>query len=353
MVISPMPFRVLSFGAGAIGTYIGGSLALAGHKVVFYERPEAAARVREQGITLQLGDLSRRVADFQVADTLTDCLTQGPYDIALLAVKSYDTEGIMQSIRPYVAALPPILCLQNGVENEKMLANTVGESRVIAGTVTSAVGRRDAGDVVLEKFRGIGVASGHPLAAGLVAAMNSAGLNARLYPDAASLKWSKMLTNLMANASSAILGMAPAEIYAHPGLFSLEIDQMREALAVMGKMKIPVTDLPGTPVRVLAALVRYLPASWLRPLLSRALSQGRGAKMPSFYLDLVGGRGKSEVTYLNGAVTRFGSRLGVFTPVNQVYTEVLAALTCGGMARADFDHQPGALITLVQQARRQ
>ncbi|MCJ7724115.1 MAG: response regulator, partial [Anaerolineales bacterium] len=32
--------RILSFGAGAIGTYIGGSLALSGHKVIFLERPD-------------------------------------------------------------------------------------------------------------------------------------------------------------------------------------------------------------------------------------------------------------------------------------------------------------------------
>ena len=36
------PLKVLSIGAGAIGTYIGGSLALQGHKVVFVERPTVA-----------------------------------------------------------------------------------------------------------------------------------------------------------------------------------------------------------------------------------------------------------------------------------------------------------------------
>ena len=41
------PLRVLSFGAGAIGTYIGGSLALQGHPVVFLEKPEIVARLRK------------------------------------------------------------------------------------------------------------------------------------------------------------------------------------------------------------------------------------------------------------------------------------------------------------------
>ncbi|HEX7433758.1 MAG TPA: 2-dehydropantoate 2-reductase N-terminal domain-containing protein, partial [Anaerolineaceae bacterium] len=45
-----MLLRFLIFGAGAIGTYIGGSLALAGHNVIFFERPEIALRLRERGI---------------------------------------------------------------------------------------------------------------------------------------------------------------------------------------------------------------------------------------------------------------------------------------------------------------
>jgi 2-dehydropantoate 2-reductase len=346
-----MLLRFLIFGAGAIGTYIGGSLALAGHKVVFFERPEIALRLRERGISLEINTISRHIAEVEVADSLIAALTKGPYDVAILAVKSYDTEDVLQSLSPYVAALPVFLCLQNGVENEGALARILGEERVIAGTVTSAVGRRDAGDIILERYRGMGVAAGHALAIDLVLALNLGGLNAKLYPQAASLKWSKMLTNLMANASSAILNLAPHEIYADPALYQMEIEQMREALNIMDALNIKVTDLPGTPVRLLTRIVRRFPPSLSRPLLARALSSGRGAKMPSFYLDLVGGRGKSEVAYLNGAVVRYGEKTGIPTPVNQVYTRVLTALACGDVSRAEFDHQPQKLINLVQEAR--
>jgi 2-dehydropantoate 2-reductase len=46
--------KVLSFGAGAIGTYIGGSLALAGHQVVFVEHPSIVDELRERGLRLDL-----------------------------------------------------------------------------------------------------------------------------------------------------------------------------------------------------------------------------------------------------------------------------------------------------------
>jgi ketopantoate reductase len=44
--------KVLSFGAGAIGTYIGGSLALAGHQLVFGIESGGRAARRRNGSTL-------------------------------------------------------------------------------------------------------------------------------------------------------------------------------------------------------------------------------------------------------------------------------------------------------------
>ncbi|HET9912431.1 MAG TPA: 2-dehydropantoate 2-reductase N-terminal domain-containing protein, partial [Anaerolineales bacterium] len=46
--------KVLSFGAGAIGTYIGGSLALAGHQLVFVEQPKVVVELRQRGLRLDL-----------------------------------------------------------------------------------------------------------------------------------------------------------------------------------------------------------------------------------------------------------------------------------------------------------
>ena len=99
--------------------------------------------------------------------------------------------------------------------------------------MTTSVGRRAAGSIAVEKLRGVGVAVDHPLGADLVAAFNLAGLRAQAYPNGPSMKWSKMLTNLLANASSAILDMPPSAIFAHPGLFRLEAAMLKEALAVM------------------------------------------------------------------------------------------------------------------------
>jgi 2-dehydropantoate 2-reductase len=345
--------KILSFGAGAIGTYIGGSLALAGHKVVFVEQGQAVDLLRSNGLKLNLGLDPRRKgqAEFQLvppevefAGSLTEALSNGPFDVALFALKSYDTPAALEGLRPYADQLPPILCLQNGVDNEPAIAAVLGAQKVIAGTVTSAVGRRGVGDIVLEKLRGVGVAAGHPLSTRLVEALDGAYLNAKLFPKAADMKWSKLLTNLLANPTSAILDMTASEVFAHTGLYRLEIAQLSECLAVMKAQGISVVDLPGTPVRALALATR-LPLWLSKPFLSKAAGAGRGAKMPSFYIDLHAGRGKSEITYLHGAVVRAGEKCGVPTPVNRLLTETLLGMTTGKIALDEFARKPEKLLS--------
>jgi 2-dehydropantoate 2-reductase len=236
------------------------------------------------------------------------------------------------------------------VDNEPAIAAALGPDKVIAGTVTSSVGRRAAGDILLEKLRGVGVADGHPLSLWLATALDQAGLNARLYPRAADMKWSKMLTNLMVNASVAILDMPPSQVLSHPGLFKLEIAMLREALAVMKARGIRVVDTPKTPVRLLA-LAAHLPANLSRPLMVKAVGGGRGGKMPSFHIDLYSGRGRSEVEWLNGAVVRYGEKAGLATPVNRVLTETLLALTHAEIPLAEFARQPEKLLSLLPTLR--
>lgn len=341
------PLRFLCFGVGAIGTYIGGSLALAGYPVIFIERPEVAEIARRRGLSLELGGTVHQIPQPVIVDSASAALESGAFDAAILAVKAFDTASVLDSLKTCLDAFPPILSFQNGVENEPQLAAVLGAERVIPGTVTTAVGRKGPGDIMVERLRGTGVSTLHPLGPTLVAAMNRAGLRARGYANPAAMKWSKMLTNLLANASSAILNMTPAQIFAHPDLYCMEMRQLREALQVMAAQNIPVVNLPSTPVRLLAWAVAHLPLPVSRPLVARAVGGGRGAKMPSFHIDLYSGRGKSEVDYLNGAVVRYGRRFYVATPANQALNEILLALTSGSIPRDTYAHQPEKLLAKI------
>lgn len=348
--------NILVFGAGALGTYFGGSLALAGHQVTFVEQPKVVEVLRERGLRLDLTIDKRRKTkeafiirpqSIVIMPSLEEALKYGPFDAALFALKSFDTPTALAGMKPFADKMPPILCLSNGVENEQAIARALGPAKVIYGTVTSAIGRRAAGDIVLERLRGAGIAKGHALSEKLAAACDAAYLNCRLYDDARSMKWSKMLTNLIANPTSAILDLTAAEVFANRDLYKLEILMLRECLAVMKAQHLEVVDLPGTPVRALA-FVAALPFWLSKPVLARAAGGGRGAKMPSFHIDLHSGRGQSEVDYLHGAVVRAGEKVNVAAPVNKVLTETLLSLTRQEIPLAEFARQPEKLLAQLK-----
>jgi 2-dehydropantoate 2-reductase len=340
----PEPLKVLCFGMGAIGSYIGGSLAHSGCNVVFVERPEVLNSDRITNLRIIKPAAEILVEQVEVSTDIGNLLTERKFDVALLAVKAFDTEGLVNSLQGLKTNLPPILCLQNGVENEELIEEKLGKGNVIGGSITSAVARNSLGDVKLEKLRGVGIETGTPLAERLLEVFNLAGLNAKGYPVRADMKWSKMLTNLLVNASAAILNWSPAKILNHPVTYKIEVLQLREALTVMRKLGIRVIDLPGTPVKTLVTLLDVLPMNLGRMLIGRALAKGRGAKMPSLHIDLQAGRTRSEVEFLNGAVVRFGEKVGVPTPVNRVLTNTLVDLTEGKLDKQTHSNHPEILL---------
>jgi 2-dehydropantoate 2-reductase len=339
--------KLLFLGAGAIGTYVGGALASAGHQVSFSEQPATAAAIGASGLRLTRAGQLETIRGFQIFGSPTEALAAGPYDVAVCALKSFDTESALTALLDTRQPIPPVLSLQNGVANEPLIRNLLGPDRVVTGTVTTAVSKPGVGEVIEEKLRGIGIATDHPLGESLVAALNSAHLNAVAYADPLAMKWSKLLTNLTGNATSAILDEPVSELFADPRTYCIEIAVLRECLAVMAAQGLRPVDLPGTPVRALALAAQRLPRFIAQPALTKALGSGRGDKMPSFHIDLYGGRGRTEVRFLNGAVAEAGARLGIPTPVNAILTETLEALSSGALDLATYRHDPDALLAML------
>jgi 2-dehydropantoate 2-reductase len=320
-----MKKRFLILGAGAIGSYLGGSLALIGHDIIFLEREKDIPALQRQGIILEIAGERKNIPSISFSHSLDHALAPKP-DLIILAVKTYHLDTILPELIRVKQELPPLLCLQNGVESEKRLADVLGFNLVIPGTVTSAVDCPSKGHIIVRKLRGMGLAGNHPLVKNLADTFSGSGIDCKTYSDPRNMKWSKLISNLLGNASSAILNLTTAQIYANPALYQVEMDQIREALKVMDVQGIRTVNLPGVPVKILAGIIKYLP-DWLSyPVLSRMIGGGRGAKMPSFHKDLHSGRGNSEVNQLNGAVVRSGEEYKIPTPVNSFLTETLLSL---------------------------
>jgi len=340
--------RFLVFGAGAIGTYVGGSLALHGAEVVFVERPDSVKELTENGLHLDLLGQHHTVHPL-VVGSIVDALKTGPFTAGIVAVKAFDTAEFAQQLKSFREALPPIISLQNGIENEDILGGVLGHDTIIGGSVTTAIGRKGIGDIVLERLRGIGLAGPEEITKYLMKVFDQAGLRCQYFPDLTSMKWSKMLTNLQANASAAILDLMPEEIFSNPVTYHIEVRQLREALQVMRANHTRVVNLPGAPVQLIAYGINWLPERLSRVLAYKALGKGRGNKLPSFMVDIRSGKTMTEVDFLNGAVVRAGLKAGIATPVNRALTEILTGIASGIIPRQEFVRNPGALTAAIHE----
>lgn len=341
-------------GAGAIGCFVGGHLSLAGQRVTLVGRAPLMAKIAAAGLTITWPEQPPQTARPATVTALAEA--KPPFDFILLTVKAPATAKVIAEFQqqPHLLEQSHLVSLQNGLGNEEALAAAFGPDKVIAGTITIPIQVPQPGLIEVSKAKGgLGLAPlrpGQPVER-LATALNAAGLTTETYPDYRAMKWSKLLLNIVTNASSAILDLPPGQIVADPALFDLEIWALREGVAVMDALGIPAVKLPGYPVDWLARLLRagWLPPALTRALLRPAMQSGRGSKMPSLHIDLTGGRPDSEIEALNGAIVRAGRETGVPTPVNHTLTEILSDLFAGRADRATFQQQPRKLLAAVEQ----
>ncbi|MCY4409060.1 MAG: ketopantoate reductase family protein [Caldilineaceae bacterium] len=355
--------RILIIGAGAIGCFVGGKLASAGHSVTLVGRARTSAALQARGLKLHAADGAvQTVRTVGAAASVREAFP-APYDIVVFAVKSYDTAAALDELVSIGSTLPPnILSLQNGVGNENEIAARFGAQRVVAGTITAPVEVREPGVVQVTKPGfAIGLAEfcesseakeANPRASlltSLSSQFSAAGLPTKVYEDAQAMKWSKLLMNMIGNATSAILAEPPGVTFADPRITNLEIDALREALRVMAAANIRPLNMEKYPLGTLAPLLRFGPRALLRPALHRIVGGARGGKMPSLFLDLEAGKSGSEVGWYNGAVVRLGGDVGIETPVNRLLTETVQQLAAEPQSRSAWRGNYERLTALVRE----
>lgn len=343
--------RILIYGAGAVGCYLGGQLALAGHAVTLLGRQPLVEAVIQNGLTLESAGKTRVIREIRAASSLAETLGQGPFDWIAFTMKAYDTVSAIHEVQTTLTAIPPIACFQNGVGNEESLRAAFGAPSVVAATITTPISVKRPGVVVEEKQRGIALASDSPSFAPIYAAFRTTGLRISTTESSASLKWSKLLTNMLGNATSAILDAPPRQIFADRRLFRLEVDALREALAFIRLQQIRLVNLPQTPVRLLAFAAHWIPQATLQPLLARQVAGGRGDKLPSLLLALRAGDKRTEVAWLNGAVAQAASNLKRLAPINHALALIVSDITSGRVPWDAYRGQPEHMLRAVSAAQ--
>ena len=341
---APLRKRLLVVGAGAVGTFLGALLGSVGHDVTLvriFEQPS------DKGVNLVRPDGTR--VDVPVHRVTRTQDAQTP-DLILVAVKM---PALRDALAPTLAWPDvPTLTVENGIGAEQVAAEVRLRAPILGGSLTAPILLTSEDEVQWLGKGGFGLAASNDKAARFVAPLladfGRAGLHATELPDAPSMKWSKLLTNLIANATGAILDMDPDEIYSNKGLFAIEQRQLLETLAVMEALGIRPVALPGADVPLLVRAVR-LPGRLSRPILRRVVTGARGGKLPSLRLHIraAGDAPSSEPTeapWMNGAVASAGIETGIATPVNVRLADLVDEVAADPERRAYFRHNPSRLL---------
>lgn len=302
--------RILIAGTGAVGGFFGALLARAGHDVIFLARGANLEALRARGLTVESVDGDVRVPSVHATETLAG---EAPVDLMIVAAKSYDTAAIARQSVPVVAPDTIVLSLQNGVENESLLASVLGLPPLM-GAMTHIGAELVAPGVVRHVAEGtifFGEMTGHetPRARSLASLFDAAGVRHHLSRDILLMLWDKLAWNAAHNAVTAITRTTAGAAASIPETAAVIRDAMLEVVAVARAQGIALDQARVDPIV--------------------AFSRERlGDLRTSMLQDLERGR-RLEYEALNGAVLRLGAAVGVPTPVNRTLYGLLAALDRG------------------------
>jgi 2-dehydropantoate 2-reductase len=296
-------------GAGSIGCYVGGCLALAGRKVVFLARPRIAEALLGGG--LRVTDLDGRDRSIKpVSVTADPAAALGNADVVLVTVKNGATEEMAALIAAHARADVVVVSLQNGVGNADRLRAGLGSRPVLAGMVPFNVVQSAEGDVPLHVHR---ASEGKVMIEepGLAGLLDVEGLAVETHADINAVQWGKLLINLN-NALVALSGLPLASELADRRWRLILAGQIDEALAAMKASYIAPARIGGLRPGLLPKLLR-LP-DWLFRLVARRMLAIDPQARSSMWDDLQRGR-PTEIGELQGTVLSLAEKAGTPAPL--------------------------------------
>ncbi|HID71955.1 MAG TPA: 2-dehydropantoate 2-reductase [Thermoplasmata archaeon] len=245
------------FGAGALGSLVGGKIA-SKFPVVLIGREEHLSAIKDRGLTISgksemrlyphaLIVNRREEADFKENwDCLLEKINFEEYDyhFVIVCVKSYQTKKITEDIKYIFKQTKPlnnnfVVSLQNGIENEKLICEKVDHRQVIGGITTEGVTFLKPGEIYHagkgETILGPFTMKSKSLIEAtrvLVKVFNQIGMKASFCDNIYGKIWTKAIINSSINPITAITGLENGYILKQKDLEILAKRACLEGVAV-------------------------------------------------------------------------------------------------------------------------
>ena len=288
--------KIVMMGSGGVGGYYGARLLQGGHEVAFVARGAHAQTMRKKGLRIrsELGDahLSVRVLD--------DPAQAGPTDLAVVAVKLWDTEEAARAVARVPGAA--VVSLQNGVDKDDVLAAAVGRDRVLGGVTHIGAVIAEPGVIAqtgkLQRVT-LGELDGSrtPRLQDAVDAFRSAKVETIASDDIRRVTWEKFVFLSALSGLTALTRKPIGEVRTNPATRAMLSEALLEAVAVA---RAEGARLDDAFAQKQMEVVDSLPP----------------AMLSSMAQDLLRGR-RLELPWLSGAVVRRAAKHGLSVPAHQ------------------------------------
>jgi 2-dehydropantoate 2-reductase len=337
--------RIAVIGAGAVGGYLGGHLARTGQDVTLIDPwPEHIEAIRKNGLHLS-GMTDEETYTVKVPTMhLTEVQSiskQKPIDIAIVSVKSYDTEWATMMIRPYLSAHGFVLSAQNSI-NEEKIASIVGWGRTVGCIVANNFGvdLYQAGHIrrtmprdfkypslFFGEIHGRSTQRVEELAE-MALKLDGAAVTTNLWGD----RWSKLCVNGMRNGVSAATGMGGNERDKHDVIRRVVIKLGGEAVRVGRALGYELEKITGLEPTLLQAAAEGDKAS-LDKVEAHIATQTTGTgrsnlQRPSMAQDMQKGR-RTEIGEINGFIVQKAKETGCAAPTHERIVDVVRKVERG------------------------
>lgn len=293
---------VAVLGAGAVGSYvIWGMSRKKDIRLGVIAEGERAERLKKDGCRINDEVYRPEVWGPQEAKGV---------DLLIVSLKYGSLPGALESIKTIVGEHTTVMSLMNGVDSEKLIAEQVGDDRVLRSLIKVASHKEENG-YYFNPETTLGIIFGElaaPFDSERVQAIESlfadTGIHFRSTEFIREEIWGKFRLNVCNNLPQAILG-AGVGCYSDSTHMKVISDGLRRELEQIALAKgIDMSKMAGT--------------------------SGRGSAVPasarySTLQDLDAGR-HTEIDMFSGTLMRMGEELGIPTPYNEYTYHMIKAL---------------------------
>lgn len=310
-------------GAGSIGCFVGGMLAVSSRRVALLARPRVVQEITAGGLRVSNFDGSERTVAAAALTLSDDPSIFRDTALVLVTVKSADTPAMADLVARHAPDDAVVVSLQNGVGNVAQLRDRLPGRSVLGGMVPFNVvslgdgrfHRSTSGDIVIAQDD-----------AGTAAQLSVPGLAIRATSNIDGVQWGKLIVNLN-NALNALADIPLRQQLEKRNWRRLFADQMAEGLAAVRAEGIrPVSPTP-LPPGWMPPLLR-LPDGLFEMLLGRTMKIDPEARS-SMWEDLQRGR-RTEIDYLQGVITAIADRRGLDVPLSRRIIDLIRKAEAAG-----------------------